>query len=236
MPTAIQLIESAALKIGAISTGESITADEASDCLDILNSMLDYWAIDKAMVFQIVQNTHSWLGGQATRTIGPTGAQITATRPIKIEDGSFFRVNEIDYPFVILRNRASYDTIVSKTDQTTYPDSIYYEPSYPNGKLYVYPVPTDTITLYLNSWQVLQNFTSLTTSLSLPPGYQWMIEHNLSVALEPVFTVPVSSSVRSEAMRSMAMIKRINHIPITSATETMMVLNQGRRSDIYSDQ
>ena len=53
MPTANDLIEAAALKLGAKQTGEVLTADEASDSLSILNSMLDHYAIKHNLVFQI---------------------------------------------------------------------------------------------------------------------------------------------------------------------------------------
>lgn len=215
MATANDLIESAAIKLGAIATGEALTADESADCLSVLNSMLDYWAIDKFMVYQIVQNSHTWPAATASRTIGATG-DFVATRPVKIEEGTHFLLDNISYPVQIAKDRATFDYISSKTDQTTYPDIIYYEPGFPNATIHVYPVPSASITLKLNSWQTLQSFSGLTVTLALPPGYQWCIEHNLAVALEAVFTVPVPPRVAAEADRSKAMIKRINHIPLVS--------------------
>lgn len=231
MPTAADLIETAAIKLGAIATGEALTADEATDSLAVLNSMLDFWAIDKLLVYQIVQNSYSWTSGQASRTIG-SGGNFNATRPIKIEDGSFFRLNNIDSPVTILRDRLSYDSLASKSDQSTFPEVLFYDTVYPLGVLYAYPVPSQTITLYLNSWQTLQSFTGLTTSLSLPPGYQWTIEHNLAVALEPVFDLACPPSVRAEAAKSKGALMRINHIPITAPIEAAYVLSGRGRSDI----
>lgn len=233
MTTANDLIESAALKLGAKQTGESLTPDEVSDALGILNSMLDYWAIDNMMVFQIVQSVHSWTSGQATRTIG-TGGDFNVTRPIRIEDGTYFRDGGVDVPVRIVRDRATYDNVSTKTSQSTYPSIMYYDPAMPLGVLNVYPVPSATIELHLNKWQVLQSFASLTDVLSLPPGYQWMIEHNLAVALEPVFSLAAPESVRAEAMKSRNMVKKFNHIPITSMNEASYLLGNGGRHDIYA--
>lgn len=239
MPTSADLIKSAAIKLGAIATGEALTADEADDSLKVLNSMLDYWAIDKTMVYQIVQNSYTWPAATSSRTIGATG-NFVATRPVKIEEGTYFLKDNISYPVAIVKDRISFDYVSSKTSQATYPEIIYYEPAFPNATLHVYPVPSASITLNLNSWQTLQSFAALTTELSLPPGYQWCIEHNLSVALEAVFTVPVPANVAAEAARSKAMIKRVNHIPLISRGDlsglygTASIGSSNSRSNILS--
>lgn len=235
MPTANDLIESAAIKLGAIQTGEALTADEASDCLSVLNSLLDFWRIDRLMVFQIVQSQHTWTGGQASRTIG-TGGNFNVARPVRVEEGTFFSDGAYDYPVTVIRDRKTYDNILYKDSQGSYPNVIYYEQSYPLGTLYVAPVPESSITLNLNTWQTLQSFSSLTESLSLPPGYQWMIENNLAVALEPVFTVPVPPSVAKAASDSMARIKKFNHVPITSPTEVPYMVGVRKGHNIYADQ
>lgn len=232
MTTANDLIESAALKLGAKQTGETLTADEATDSLAILNSMLDAWAIESLLVYQIVQNTHTWTGAAASQTIG-SGGDFNTTRPVRIEEGTFFRdSNNIDSPVRILRDRTSYDGLASKTDQTTFPEVLFYDPGYPLGTLYAYPVPSSSITLYLNSWQTLQNFASLTTDLALPPGYQWAIEYNLAVHLQPVFSIPASNFVIAEATRAKKALQRINHRPVYGVTETQAVLHGRGRSDI----
>lgn len=235
MTTANDLIESAALKLGAKQTGESLTADESNDALNVLNSMLDYWSINNLLIFQIVQNTYTWTGGQASQTIG-VGGNFNGSRPIRIEDGTFFRTSGIDIPVRIVRDRASYDRISSKTSSSTYPSVIYYDESYPLGVLYGYPVPMANIAIHLNEWQPLQSFASLTTDLALPPGYRWLIENNLAVALEPIFSLQAPQSVRLEAARSKDKMMAFNHRPITSSSDAAYVFGRGGKGDIYADQ
>lgn len=235
MTTANDLIESAALKLGAKATGETLTSSELSDSLNILNSMLEMMAIDRLMVYQIVQTSYTWAALESSRTIG-VGGQLSGTRPIRIEEGTLFRnaTDNIDILVNIIRDRSTYDAIADKSTTSTYPDYLYYEPAYPLGILYAYPTPSAALTLKLNTWQTLQSFASGTTDLALPPGYRWMIEHNLAVALESVFVMPVPPSVLAEARSSKAAIKRINHTPITGATEVAYVLGGGRKPDIYA--
>jgi len=231
MPTVLDLITTAATKLGAIQKGEELPADEANDSLDILVSWLDSESTVKGMIYQIQQESLTWTASSASLTIG-SGGDFSTTRPIKIEEGTYFRDGTVDYPVTILRDRATYDSISSKTDSSTYPDYIYYEPSNPLGTLYVYPVPSSNITFKLNSWKQLQAFTALTDSLAMPPGYQWMIENNLAVHLEPVFNIPCPAATVREAAVSKKRIKRINHVPITSFNELTFIVQGRGRSDI----
>ncbi len=229
MTTALDVIEAAALKLGAKATGESLTADEATDSLNILISMLGSLTIDGGMIFKVQQEVLSWAGGNATRTIG-SGGELNTTCPVKIEDGTFFRVDGTDYPVEIVRDRATYDSISSKSDTSSYPEILYYEYGAALGKLYVYPVPSATISLYLNSWSQLQSLTALTDVISFPPGYQWYLEHALAVALSPVFDVPVPVLVEREAGIAKRRIERLNHRPIVSSLGM-----SGSHYDIMSD-
>lgn len=235
MTTANDLIEAAALKLGAKATGETLTASELSDSLNVLNSMLDNWAIDRLLVYQIVQTSYTWAAAATSRTIG-SGGQLSGTRPIRIEEGSFFynATDNTDIPVEIIRNRSTYDAIAVKTTTSTYPDYLFYDAAYPLGVLYAYPTPSAALTLKLNTWQTLQSFASGTTDLALPPGYRWAIEHNLAVALESVFVMPAPPSVVSEAKSSKSALKRVNHTPVTGATEVAHVLGGGRKPDIYA--
>ena len=235
MPTARDLCTNSALKLGALEDGESLGATETTDCLNVLNSMLDYWAINKLLVYQIVQSQYTWPGATVSRTIG-SGGNFNTARPSRIEDGTFFRdSSNIDYQVEIIRNREVYDRIVSKTDQSSFPSALFYDPAYPLGILKVYPIPSSSLTLFLNTWQVLQSFALLTTDLALPPGYQWMIEHNLAVHLEPIFSLPCPDSVKTEAKASKATIERLNNLPIYAETEVAGVLTgRGRDSNILS--
>jgi hypothetical protein len=227
--TANNLIESAALKLGAKATGESLTASEADDSLNILNSMVDSMTTDGHLIYQIGQEALSWSAGNATRTIG-NGGDLNTNRPIRIESGTFFRDGSTDYVVEIVRDRSTYDRLCSKTDSANVPSILYYEPATPMGILYAYPVPSSTVTLYLNTWTQLQSFPTLTDVLSLPTGYRWFLEHNLAVALSPVFSLPVQAWVEREAEKSRRRLERINHRPIFSRLEMT-----GSSYDIMSD-
>lgn len=183
--TSLQMMTRAARLIRVLGTDVLLTSQEAADGLYALNSMLDAWGVDRFMVYQIQQTTHSWASGSASRTIG-VGGNFNVARPIKIEpQGNFFRdSSDNDYP-VRVYPREVYDSIIGKTDGGSIPSCLFYDDGYPTRTLYAYPVPGETVTLHLNHWLPLQVFDTLTEEIALPPGYQAAIEENLAVFWAP---------------------------------------------------
>lgn len=235
MPSALELIKTAAQKLGAVESGASLTAEEANDGLNVLNSMLDAWAIDRRYVYQIQQESLSWTGGATSKTIGSSG-DFNTTRPERIEQGTFFRdSNNNDYPVMVTENREVYDRLTVKSTTSTYPQILFYDKAYPLGTLYVYPVPSSALTLKLNSWKILQSFAALTTDLSLPMGYRHAIEHNLAIELEPVFELKAPDSVIRLANKSLAALSRHNSPSMVASTEVVAVIEGGHGYDINAD-
>ncbi len=230
MASALDLITSSMRKLGALADGESPTTSEANDGLDVLNSMLDSWSLERLLVYQIRQENFTWASGNASRTIGSSG-NFNTTRPTKIENG-FTRISNIDYPYQVV-SKENYDSIVDKTTQSTYPQVVYYEQANPLGTIYAWPVPSASVDFYVNSWRQLQQFTSLTTDLALPAGYQRAIEFNLACELGPEFELDIPERVDRIARESKSAIKRANSIPLVAQLEVGNV--HARRYNIYSD-
>jgi len=90
------------------------------------------------------------------------------------------------------------------------------------------------MTLYLNQTQPLQVFDTLTEAVTLPQGYKRMLEYNLAIDLESIVGLPLSPKAERIAGQSKASVKRANHLPIFSTTDTFHVLNGGQKGDIYA--
>lgn len=232
--TANDLITRAYRILGDIQEGETLTAAQASVGLEALNAMLDSFSIERLMVYEVRQETLTWPASTSSRTIG-SGADFDTHRPDRIENGTYFQdSNSIAYPVDIIRNRAVYDNIYDKTVTSSYPELMFYNPSSTWGSLYVYPVPDQSLTLYLNTWQPLQIFDTLTEAHILPTGYRRMIPYNLAVELEAETGLPVPASAARIAAQSKANVKRQNNLPIFSQTESAYVLHGRGRSDIVA--
>ncbi len=232
--TAADLILRAHRILGNKGEGETLTADEKNDGLEGLNAMLDSMSIERLMIFQIRQESFSWPADTVSRTIG-SGGDFDTNRPNEIAEGTYFRdTNTIDYPVDIVVNRSTYDQITDKTVTSTYPELLFYDPSITIGTLYTYPVSNQVMTLFLNQWQPLQVFDSLTEALVLPPGYRRMIHYNLAMELEAEVGLPMSAKAVKIANDSKKLVKRKNNLPIYSATETFFVMDNSRKTDIIA--
>lgn len=236
MTTANDLIYTAAKLIGAIQDGEALPAAVASSCLDRLNSMLDAWSIDRLLIYHVQQDSYSWPSNTQSRTIGPTG-NFVASRPVKLERGSFFRdSSNQDFPVFVTEDRNAYDSIQVKSVTSTYPQMLFYDASFPNGTLYVYPKTSVALTLFLNYYGALQSFSSLTSSFSLPPGYKALIEYNLAIWCQPIFNLVVSQDDKEIAGKTLAAVKKINNPVQMAGTDLTTILKGVGRSNIFAGQ
>lgn len=221
MTTAADLISTALKLNGKLGQGEALTSNDATDGLNALNSMLDSWWNERLSVYQILRETHTLTISDRDYTIG-SGGNINTTRPVKITN-AFITSNSIDYPMEIIDVKA-YDGLSAKTIESDIPHYLYYQPSYPLGIIYLYPTPSAANVLNFDSWKQLQSFSTLTTALSLPPGYQRALEYNLAVELCPLFGMPSPSpTVMKIATESKAAISRTNSPKMNTCVDPGLV-------------
>lgn len=238
MATALSMIARSMRLAGVIGKGESPDADEAADGLSALNTMLDSWQIDRLFVYQVVQSSHTWTAGAASKTIGTSG-DFNVTRPKRIESAFIVDSSSLWYPLFIIDDREQYDSIVLKTTQSILPQYLFMDTAYPLGVIYLYPVPSAQVTLKLNTWQTLQSFSSLSTDLALPPGYQRAIEYSLAEEFGPEFGANILPNVTKIAMESRAAIKSLNMPTLISRVDSGVValgsLNGSGRGNILTN-
>lgn len=234
--TASDIITRAYRILGELGTGEAMTASQGADGLEALNAMLDSFSIERLMIYEVRQEALTWPADTVSRTIGD-GGDFDTHRPNRVENGSYFKdTNNIAYPVTVTRNRAVYDAIPDKTISSDYPDLLYYNPSVTLGTIYLYPIPNQSLTFYLNSWQPLTSFDTLAEVHNLPPGYRRMLAYNLAYELEAETGIPMADSARRIAVQSKKIVKRNNDVPIVSATDTESVLHGRGKSDIVAGQ
>lgn len=234
--TANNLLNRAARLIRAIGSDQTLTAQEAADGLYALNSMLDAWSAERLMIYQIRQDSYSWSSGSASKTIG-SGGDFNTSRPIRIERlGNFFRdSSNLDYQVSVYPHE-EYSRIIKKSSGGSIPESLFYDDSYPTRTLYVYPVPSQTLTLYLNTWKPLQQFSSLTSQINLPPAYQAAIEFNLGLWWAPEWgaaAVAASKDIKEHAVNLKAAIKGVNSQSMVARVDE--VTTASSLGDIESD-
>ena len=230
MATAQTIIDRAMRLVGALEAGETPTAEETTDVLYALNTMLESWRLERLMVYAITDTTKTLTPNDGEYTIGPS-QDINTTRPIKV-DSAYVNDSGTDFPLHVIDKRA-WDAIGDKDVTSTFPTHLYYEDTYPNGKIKLWPVPTAADVLTLALWSPLTSFATAATAVSLPPGYERALAYNLAVDIAPEFQLAIPEAVASIAGHAKTAIRRANTPLIVSTIETAAM--SGERYSIFSD-
>lgn len=216
MTTVRTLITQAMKDLGAIGVNETPTAAEASDAFEVLNQMIGTWRTESLIVYAKAQNVYTYpVTGQQSYTIGPTGDFVT-DRPVRIDAAYNRDANDNDYLIYVAKDFKDYSDLITKNVTANLVTLLYYDPTYPNGTIYLWPTPnTDSYRLVLWTWDTVEEFASLDTVIALPPGYERALRSNLAVELSPRYGREVSNILMKTAIESKAQIKRTN---VTIAT------------------
>jgi hypothetical protein len=258
MPTARDLLNGAHRLLGLVNSGNVLPEAVYQDNLVALNQMIESWNTERLAVFCTQDQTYYWEPGFRTRTLGPTGDFVyilgtqsetpivtqgddyigvddaTTQRPILLDDSTFFRdpTTNVAYGIKFI-NQLQYNNIAVKTVQSTYPQVMFVNMTFPNITLSVYPVPSRMLEFHFISVQPLANPTTLETNLEFPPGYLRAFRYNLALELAPEFGMEPSTQVRRIAMYSKRDLKRINN-PRDVMAMPYSIIARRNRYNIYA--
>lgn len=227
MTTANTIIARALRLLGVYGAGESASAVEAADCLEALNDMIAGWATKRLLIHSVNQVVAPLTGGISFYTVG-VGATINTPRPLSLES-AFIRIGTADYPVASV-SRVEYEKTVSK-GVTSIPQQYYYDAAYPAGKLFLWPAPPQSYTLYFDAVQPFTAFSNLTDQAIFPLEYGRMLKYGLAVEMAPEYGKVVSPDVAAVLQDSMRWIKNNN----SSVTPARFDFGHGRGIDIRSD-
>ncbi len=205
--TATDIIKRAMRIIGVIGQNETPSSSEAADALMALNDMLDSWSIDRTYIYSIQQESFPLVSGTVSYTIG-AGGDFNTTRPNEI-DNIFVRLNGTDYPLKAI-NSQDYNGIASKSNNGGIPEYYFFNPAYPLGTIQLWGAPSSDQTIYINSWQPLQQFANLTTDYTLPSGYNRALAYGLAMEIAPEYGVSLTPEAAGIAALSQANIRNKN--------------------------
>lgn len=172
-------------------------------------------------------------GGAGTYTVdtAQTVASTTITgtfqRPLRI-NSAFVRVATIDYPVSIL-SVEDYELIGLKSLNGPWPRALYYQPSFPNGNITFWPLPS-TGEMHIYADTLLTRFASLSDQITLPQGYHLAIRYNLAELMMPEYgraSNDTADLVSRFAKEGRALIKRTNMRPQQTARfDPVLLTNQ----------
>lgn len=211
--TASDICASALQEINVLAAGETMSAEDGQAALDALNLLLDqYSAMKLAIPYPQTRTTFTITSGTQTYLVG-AGQVINRARPVYVnhiyyQDTSITPTQE--YTMDPLTDD-SFSLLPQKTLAATVPTYWYYNPTFPDGTVTLWPVPTKTTlqgVMYAPTG--LTEFTALTDSLSLPPGWKRALVKNLAADLAGSYGREVDQGLATDAAESLQAVKVSN--------------------------
>ena len=218
--TFLDIIRDAFIEIGVIAAGEPLEQTHAAYGGRKLNRLVDGWNADEMYIFAKVFATYaiptnaapnadasvSFTIGPATNLPAPVFAVPQGTRPVRIAAANII-LNTVTPPVksrLEIRDRAWWSSQRVPGITSQIPTDLYYEPSWPLGTIYLWPVETLAYLLELElESQILGEATNnLAVKFSLPPAYEKAIVLSLAEDLQAPYGSPIDVSALAAKARA----------------------------------
>lgn len=214
--------------IGQLGTGQTMSPEQASQCLRFANRMIQKWSTQRYMLYNVETRQYALTSGTQDYTVGPTGAMFTAPRPVFIQAAQIaLPGSSMDVDLNILDN-IKWGAIRDKgatCSANGLPQDIWVEYRYPNFAFHIWPKPGNAADIKLAAWELLQQFATIFDELSLPPGYEEAIVKNLAMYLASAYDMTPSPELTQEAADGLIEIQKINAQSIGGALGPSQVLS-----------
>ena len=196
MTSASDIIYGALRLISSATPGEAIEGTEANNALVVLNQMLAAFSMEWGLINVPTLEVFPLIVGQTSYTMG-VGGNFNTVRPDTIFNQWLFDTSSgIRYPIKMLSDN-QYNIITLNTIQSI-PKAIFYDPQYPLGIIYIYPVASlTTYQLNLESIKPIAQFSTLTSTMNLPGEYFKCLKLLLADDLAPEYGFEIPQNLRT---------------------------------------
>jgi hypothetical protein len=209
--------------------------NELLDGLIFLNQQVNYWAARDCYAYTTTFNVFNLTPGHSPHLIGPglTSPDFAAPiRPTHIESANLILTspNPVDTP-IRIRDRAWWQAQGVKSMQSSIPTDVYYEPDYPNGSLFFWPVPTIGYPVRLESTVQLQQFNTLDDPFIAPQAYQAAVALTLAEELCDLWEVPTPANLPRRALKARDALQSNNNLAPRIASADWGTFSSPGRAD-----
>ena len=240
MSTVLDLVTRSFQALGVYDPGETLDDADAELGLNVANDMLDSWSNESLTTYEVLEQSAPLVPGKQSYTIGP-GGDFNMTRPIRIIEGpgSAYVQDENGNNYgmeVVSRKKWNLYGNRSNVVTSNFPDVLFYDPQMPLGIISVMPYPLLAYTMFWDSYLQFTEFSSLTQTITLPPGYNLAIWTNLAGMLKPFFVdAQIDPLIQGMAMTSKGNIKRSNMRIRQTRFDSAVVARGGLSYNIWTD-
>lgn len=232
--TGYQLIENALKEINVLDPEDTVSAAMLEHGRQRLNRMLDLWKTRNLFVYAIDHEVYVFTTSKTNYSIGPTGADFTAGRPLRIDRANLVRVGADPDQHVPLITQEIQDfaDIPYRLEDGEEPTHLYYQPTVPNGTLWPWPYPEDTVAALANKLELFLPYqidviSDCLTEFALPYGYEEAITQTLAELLCTPYEKTVSGDLARSARKARAAIATVNsRAPKISTRDTGVPMSE----------
>ena len=254
--TAAVLIRTSMQDLGVLGAGEAADGSHMQDGLRRLQLMIGGWSIDPLTTVRSQGERFPTVPGRSHYTIGP-GLDFDTQRPagqpsinaagLILNEG---QPNEVEIPvgmmsddqWAALRVKTLRSPLFTHVIYVPGGTANYSTPPPPPGTavfgasvIILWPIPTEAHPIVLYIERTIPTFANLTTSYPVPDGLANAIQHNLTLAMAPMFQVEPPPYVARMAAQSLASMKRNNYQFTDVAVDPMFTMQTPAGGyDIYS--
>lgn len=210
------IIQSAGL-IGALTQGAGLNASEYADCFTKLNVLVDAWNADPLKHYAIDSEQHALSAHVGSYTLG-SGGTFSTTRPVIIHSAAIL-LSGLKHPMDLIP-KEEYNAILEPLGEMTVPRKLYDDGGNPTRTIKLWPVPSGTPDLEINSPTIIIPFVALNTTVALPPAYLKALIYTLAVDIAPSFRLQLDDSIPKIAAQAQADMKIPNALNMQMMART----------------
>lgn len=220
------IIISALRKLFVVRTGQTPSTPELADGLNALNRMIANWNTERLIVTAMTKFSGTLVTAQQSYTIGQSGSpDFSTARPIAIDSANIITATGGFVKPLELVDEIGWSQMAGRSRQANIPLKLFYQATYPNGTLWLFPTPNVAATLELWAWGQIAQFATLTANFDLQPGYEQAIIWNLAEQLGPEMRHALDPSgwqeVQQTAARTKSAISGVNAPPVPGMAESL---------------
>jgi hypothetical protein len=185
-----EIIQRALRLVGALSLGESVSADQYTQSAQALNSLVKFLQSEDIFLWTVRETTQALSNGTASYSLSSNDPAVIGI------DKAYLRINNFDDPVEVISYQ-DYNEIRDKTadgDPTCVALNGRITPT-----LYVWPVPTQSRTLFYTAVVKLKDFDTAAGNPDFPVHYIEVLVYGLASRLADELGLPISERDRFTA-------------------------------------
>ncbi len=238
------LITNALQDAGVVGIDESIETPMLTRAFRQANWLLAQWARKRWLVYRIADYSFVSNGSQ-NYPVGNLGAGVVGIninpRPDRIEYAFLRFLNQpvgsglsVDIPLDIIQSHEDYSRIPVK-NVGTLSWRIFYDPKWPVGLLFPWPVPQASLyEIHVGFKVVLPRFTGLAQVINFPPEYEPALNFSLAKRLRWSYQMPADPVTNALARDALNVIRDAN-AAVGVLRMPQVLRGRNRAYDVYGD-